>query len=251
MKQNLYFLGTTLISGLASVGLAVQPIQAANISVTGTNGNWLIGEFDFVPADENSFGIDSFSIDTVVIAEAATDLGLFDIQLELTDFTPNSTVPLAIGKYILNWSNATWTGFNIGIGTGLGSGYTPLDPSSGFEIITQTLDGLPTPLDVAFFSFDGEFGFAQNSLSGNNLSFFNGTVIPTTPDGDELSNVTVPLFVLNVPTDANGNAIFTIRQNAVPEPLTIVGVGTALGFGSFFKRQQGKNPKKNKTKTIA
>lgn len=35
---------------------------------------------------------------------------------------------------------------------------------------------------------------------------------------------------------------------AIPEPLTMLGVGTALGFGTFFKQQLAKNQKKDKTK---
>ncbi|MEQ8975973.1 MAG: PEP-CTERM sorting domain-containing protein [Coleofasciculus sp. C1-SOL-03] len=32
---------------------------------------------------------------------------------------------------------------------------------------------------------------------------------------------------------------------AVPEPLTILGSGMALGFGALFKKQQSKKQKKN------
>jgi len=31
---------------------------------------------------------------------------------------------------------------------------------------------------------------------------------------------------------------------AVPEPLTVLGAGTAIGFGSFFKRQLSKKQRK-------
>ena len=44
----------------------------------------------------------------------------------------------------------------------------------------------------------------------------------------------------------------TFRQQAVsaavPEPLTILGTGTALGMGAFFKRQQAKKQQKEKAK---
>lgn len=40
---------------------------------------------------------------------------------------------------------------------------------------------------------------------------------------------------------ANGNITqgFTIEINTVPEPLTILGTGLALGFGTLFKKSQG------------
>ena len=34
----------------------------------------------------------------------------------------------------------------------------------------------------------------------------------------------------------------------IPEPLTIIGTGTAIGFGTFFKRQIGKKQQKDKLK---
>lgn len=38
------------------------------------------------------------------------------------------------------------------------------------------------------------------------------------------------------------------RADAIPEPLTILGAGTALGFGTFFKKQISKKQSKEKTK---
>jgi hypothetical protein len=38
---------------------------------------------------------------------------------------------------------------------------------------------------------------------------------------------------------------FNIRYQTVPEPLTILGSATALGFGAFFKKKVSRKPKKN------
>ncbi len=43
---------------------------------------------------------------------------------------------------------------------------------------------------------------------------------------------------------SSNNEVF----EAVPEPLTLLGAGTALGFGTFFKRELSKKQKKEKTK---
>lgn len=40
---------------------------------------------------------------------------------------------------------------------------------------------------------------------------------------------------------------FTFVSSAIPEPLTILGVGTASAFGTFFKRKLSKNNQNNKT----
>ncbi|MCH2248071.1 MAG: PEP-CTERM sorting domain-containing protein [Crocosphaera sp.] len=36
----------------------------------------------------------------------------------------------------------------------------------------------------------------------------------------------------------------SITPTVVPEPLTILGAGTAIGFGTAFKKKLGKNKKK-------
>ncbi len=40
----------------------------------------------------------------------------------------------------------------------------------------------------------------------------------------------------------------SLTAKAVPEPLTILGVGTAIGFGSYFKRELSKKQNKQKAK---
>lgn len=40
-----------------------------------------------------------------------------------------------------------------------------------------------------------------------------------------------------------------VTYNAVPEPLTIFGAGTALGFGAFFKRKTKQAQSKRKIET--
>lgn len=48
--------------------------------------------------------------------------------------------------------------------------------------------------------------------------------------------------------DYNDMVVFVKDIEAVPEPLTMLGVGTAIGFGGFFKRELAKKQKKDKTK---
>lgn len=50
------------------------------------------------------------------------------------------------------------------------------------------------------------------------------------------------------PTDSAQTSSVTFQVVAVPEPLTLLGAGTALGFGTFFKRELSKKQKKEKAK---
>lgn len=52
------------------------------------------------------------------------------------------------------------------------------------------------------------------------------------------------LFRSNVPT-VDAFAITQIPTEQIPEPLTILGAGTAAGFGAFFKRKLAKKQKQN------
>lgn len=56
-------------------------------------------------------------------------------------------------------------------------------------------------------------------------------------------------FIVQDASRSTGNFYMTIAvpttTGTVPEPLTILGVGTAIGFGGFFKRQISKKHKKD------
>ncbi len=65
-------------------------------------------------------------------------------------------------------------------------------------------------------------GVTASNFSFANLTRTDGIKIQFGPDA------------FNVGID---NIEFTVSTNAVPEPLTLLGAGTALGFGTFFKRK--------------
>ncbi|WP_013322174.1 PEP-CTERM sorting domain-containing protein [Gloeothece verrucosa] len=227
-KFNLFVSGTVLASGLASLALAAQPIQAAEISITGSNGNWF---YQYDNSEENS----------LTLYERATDLGAFDVGIALTGYEPNTSVGIQLLKLVYNYSKLTWTDFHITIGTGLGDEFTQLDPNG--DLFAPTVDngeGISAPFDLAYLFSGGTLGFAKVTNSGTYISFDHGTVLSGIL-GVQNPGVTAPAFLLNVPIDADGNAFFTLRQTAsVPEPFTILGAGAALGFGSFFKRLKAK-----------
>lgn len=79
-------------------------------------------------------------------------------------------------------------------------------------------------------------------------------------NGDGLASITPTLPMLNFNNFENNTFYYSLRDNslgnnlitvvvsnatvAVPEPLTILGVGTALGFGAAFKRKLAQSLKK-------
>lgn len=65
-----------------------------------------------------------------------------------------------------------------------------------------------------------------------------------------LQNNTLVNQFITTEAQANSAQLFgrLERADAIPEPLTILGAGTALGFGTFFKKQVSKKQSKEKTK---
>ncbi len=84
-------------------------------------------------------------------------------------------------------------------------------------------------------------------VSGEPVTFTNW-VLDEPNNFDENENYTA--MNQHVPggwNDVDGTEAFQgiIEVQAVPEPLTILGAGTALGFGTFFKRKLAKKQNKN------
>lgn len=68
--------------------------------------------------------------------------------------------------------------------------------------------------------------------------------------GKSDSNVNAGADFFNETKDGK-RGLYITNVTAVPEPLTLLGTGTALGFGTFFKRELSKKQKKEKTKAQA
>ena len=120
------------------------------------------------------------------------------------------------------------------------SGTFVADDSTGFlSSISGTVDGtnISTLLPVA--NFVGNDNLIPLTLGGisfedaNNFSW-NFYAVDTTKDGFITTN-------FNLPNGSAGEGNF--RYIPVPEPLTIIGSITALGFGGFLKRKLSKNQK--------
>lgn len=135
---------------------------------------------------------------------------------------------------VVNETNTSWNGYRFKIGFGVGDDFAPPElilVPAGFAIPSFDSDTQPTSSQFTQLLQDGSF----------TVQWSGGVVAP----GESVDFT----FSLDVPDDLEGNNFydsFTIRQEPIPEPLTILGAGTAIGIGAFFKRQkQDKNNNKD------
>lgn len=93
--------------------------------------------------------------------------------------------------------------------------------------------------DEVTIILDGNDFFSGNIPGGNRRDTDIGTV--------RISNAPFATQIEFTVTDRNDDYLLKkIKVDVVPEPLTILGAGTALGFGGFFKKKLAS--KKNKKK---
>ena len=80
-----------------------------------------------------------------------------------------------------------------------------------------------------------------------------GEVIGVTQVGGPASNInfTTDSITIITPTPQSSTYFFSfdIEIRHIPEPLTILGAGTAVGFGAFFKRKLNQKQKQDRDKT--
>ena len=87
-------------------------------------------------------------------------------------------------------------------------------------------DTVPSPFSLGY-TFQGGGGIPSQQIITN---------APQSTFDDPLDQSTTTIF------DGEGGTVVLATREAesVPEPLTILGAGTAIGFGAAFKRKLGK-----------
>jgi len=128
---------------------------------------------------------------------------------------------------------------------------------------TPYLDMYPTNrVDIDFTKDIKYFGLYWGSVdSGNTIEFYKDNVLLDTFSGIDVLNAAGQTasdsVYANFFADANESFDKVVLKTGlpfesdnhaykpVPEPLTILGSATALGFGALFKRQQSKKQKKS------
>jgi|GEM_PF-4214065 len=152
-------------------------------------------------------------------------------EFEITFHTDNNGKPAATGNFggISQWTTSVQA----------------LD-NDGDDVYHYFIDW--EPQDV-FLEAGSTYWFSVANASGNAWTWANpGGVAPTV--GAQQFNAVEstgvgpnggPHFG---PWDSLDNQDFAFRISSVPEPLTLLGSATALGFGALFKREHSKRQKK-------
>ena len=239
-----------------------DPLSAWNIittegfdlpGTTYTQDNSTVDVFNLFSQDDGEL--------LVIDAEFSQDIGdgfSQSLLLALSDFFVQETIFDEIirssdnfpGPLVLNSESAPIlpneifdNGFRfIGVPSGVWSDpflatgyvYTMDTPGAFFTDILDFPTGFADDFDVfANGEFLGSFGPGESlTFDGSGVTSF--TISGITPPGLSNDPTAFPIqLAFSTPT-----ADFT--QTAIPEPLTILGVSTAAGFGTFFKRKLGK-----------
>ncbi|BAY06965.1 PEP-CTERM sorting domain-containing protein [Calothrix sp. NIES-2098] len=219
-------LGITLTCGTLAVGnsLTMSPVQAFSLSGTvslygradlGTNtSNPLSTAITWLkqPRVEEGTG-DFFNLEDqpVTIKNLPLTLKAGEVAGNKNTYTFNAVTSfIDFGSYSLNGQTKKLT-FDLDAGK-----LTRTIQTNGVEV--GTVNNLPFGLSGKFLF--GDETVATGSLSGNR-SFLG--------------------------SDSSGLTTISLTTQAVPEPLTILGSATALGFGTTLKKKYGKKQNKEKT----
>lgn len=158
----------------------------------------------------------------------------FSTDLSGSDY---AAAPLSSSQQIASYSaNSDWTA----------TFSSPVSDLLLYPVFWRGSSSNPTT-----YTFDQPFtilsGLGAATVSGNTLSVPSNFVSGVIQFNDPVSSLSVTTNSINV---ANQPLTFGVEMNntppqPVPEPMTIFGSATALGFGALFKR---KNSKKQKNK---
>ncbi|MEQ9667568.1 PEP-CTERM sorting domain-containing protein [Coleofasciculus sp. G2-EDA-02] len=187
--------------------------QLGNLTTNGTVQN----NFGTLNLSGSSSGLNVFELDASVFA-SANGLNI--------SFNPNSTVLV----------NVTGNPFNLTSGFQMNLNGNP-NGAGANRVLFNFVDA--TQLKSTGFSWQGSVLAPLAEYNEFSNGHINGQMIARSITGNGEYHIIAP---------NNGGSSVVFDGNlpdpeSVPEPLTILGSGMALGFGAFFKRQQSKKQK--------
>lgn len=189
---------------------------SAQLGGLATNGT-VQNNFGTLNLNGSSSDLNVFQLDASVLA-SANGLNI--------SFNPNSTVLV----------NVTGNPFNLTSGFQMNLNGNP-NGGGANQVLFNFVDA--TQLNSTGFSWQGSVLAPLAEYNEFSNGHINGQMIAKSIKGNGEFHIVAP---------NNGNSSVLFEGNlpepeAVPEPLTILGSGMALGFGAFFKRQQSKKQK--------
>jgi subtilisin-like proprotein convertase family protein len=218
-----------LVNYLISSIVATAILHAGGVDAFSTTFDFDIEGGTIQDGDAIDFTFTDFTIDVGNLTSSTTQ-----IQLQLNEITGSDGSYLSeLELFLISPTNHTLTVAQLLTGNTLEN--------------TTLLDGNNlTNIDLGIapytgeFAPSGEFGFAQES----NVSTF-ADFNSSDPNGTWTLRIydTLPG---NTGTFSGGTLILSTdsTSDSVPEPLTILGSVTALGFGVLLKRQSSRKPNK-------
>ncbi|MEQ9548725.1 MAG: PEP-CTERM sorting domain-containing protein [Coleofasciculus sp. G3-WIS-01] len=216
--------GVAIPNGQYGVG---NPINFAEAEQFYKNYSAQLGGLATNSTVQNNFG-------TLNLDGTSSDLNVFELDaselasangLNLT-FNPNSTVLV----------NVTGNPFNLTSGFQMNLNGNP-NGAGANRVLFNFVDA--TQLNSTGFSWQGSVLAPLAEYNEFSNGHINGQMIARSITGNGE-------FHIVAPNNGGSSVLFEgdlPDPEAVPEPLTILGSGMALGFGAFFKRQQSKKQK--------
>jgi choice-of-anchor A domain-containing protein len=190
---------------------------SAQLGNLAANGTVTIQPWKAIELKGNSSDLNVFELNASDLASASS----FDLE-----FDANSTVLVNVTGNPFNLTN----GFQMNLND---------NPNGGGanRVLFNFVDA--TQLNSTGFSWQGSVLAPLAEYKEFSNGHINGQMIARSITGNGEFHIVAPNNG-NTPVGFEGNLP---EPAAVPEPLTILGSGMALGFGAFFKRQQSKKQK--------
>lgn len=198
-------------SAVGLIGLTLNSAQAASFEFTLENANPDLppGTLSFDDSPLTGIGMETVELSQLENANfflQATALPVFIVPVDVIFANNEATFSFNDGELtgIFSESSAFFEGSSSG-----GSAGVTIDVTYNFELQGDTYQQFVTGTQ-SFSGFDAQTG-----------EFF-----------DEI-------ITFNNELEASGKIFFTTIEPvaAIPEPVTVLGTATALGFGTFFKRK--------------
>lgn len=216
----------------------VNPTNTVSLNGVGSNQiNW--GSPANSANRQSGYVFDGVTSQPLTLPSGGNSTGNF----ALGTFTHNN-FPILVGSSNSSISGATLAlNLNITNGSVFNQTFTfnfnhNETPNNGINGFCPSTPGIAAPCpDVVSFLNNGQ---------SNETITINGEEYALFISGFQQNGALVDQFI-TYENQANSAQIFgslVKTQQAVPEPLTMLGVGTAMGFGTLFKRKMAKTAKK-------
>ncbi len=236
MREN-QFVPALLIAATSTIlAVGTRPAEAFNLGLFNVSNN---GATNVAP---------QFNIDVV-------DQGSGNVQFTFTNsgsVAPASITAVYFGKgslfsnllqYVTLIDKDQGTGGNTNVD--FSEGASPGNPQGG---ITWT-----SAFDA---DADSPSGFNKNGVDvgeslGITFKLINGATLSSLQQGFQQGDLAIAMHVQSIGGSGGYSDWFGTNPDLepVPEPITLLGTGMALGFGGLFKREYDKKKKKEKLKT--